>query len=65
MPQAVAKVLNIREQPDCPFTETLQNALRSKKLLLVLDNCEHLIAACAELTAALAPEIALAGKAQC
>lgn len=55
VPQAVAKVLNVREQAGQVLSETLQNALRSKKLLLVLDNCEHLIAACAELVAGLLP----------
>jgi non-specific serine/threonine protein kinase len=32
--------------------ETLVDALRSKSLLLVLDNCEHLLAACEDLAAA-------------
>ncbi|MCB0164875.1 MAG: hypothetical protein KDI79_11655, partial [Anaerolineae bacterium] len=53
VPQAVAKVLNFQEQPDRPLIESLQNALRARKLLLILDNCEHLIAACADLVAAL------------
>src|SRR5207245_6232627 len=53
VPQAVASVLGVPEQPDRPLTETLAEFLRSKQLLLVLDNCEHLLSACAELVDAL------------
>src|SRR6516225_4213787 len=49
----VASTLNVPEQPGRDITETLTNALRHKTLLLVLDNCEHLLAACADLAAAL------------
>jgi predicted ATPase/two-component SAPR family response regulator len=49
VPQAVASALGVREQPRRPMTETLLDHLRPKKLLLVLDNCEHLIGACAGL----------------
>jgi non-specific serine/threonine protein kinase len=49
----VASVLGVPEQPDQPLTETLAEFLRSKQLLLVLDNCEHLLSACAELVDAL------------
>jgi len=45
VPQAVASALGIREEPGRPPTETLANFLRSKSLLLVLDNCEHLLEA--------------------
>ena len=48
VPQAVASVLGTREQPGCSLTETLSDHLRTRKLLLVLDNCEHLIEACAK-----------------
>jgi predicted ATPase/DNA-binding CsgD family transcriptional regulator len=47
--QAIASTLGVREQPGRSPTETLSNYLRSRKVLLVLDNCEHLIEACAEL----------------
>ncbi len=53
VPQAVASVLGVREQPGRPLTETLLDHLRPKKALLVLDNCEHLIGACAGLADAL------------
>src|SRR5215469_17822252 len=45
----VADTLGIREEPDRPVTETLADALRQRQLLLVLDTCEHLIDAIAEL----------------
>ncbi len=51
VPQAVADVLGVQEQAGKPIQQTLVNALKAKRLLLVLDNCEHLVAACASLTA--------------
>jgi non-specific serine/threonine protein kinase len=51
--QLTAKALGIREQPRRPLLETLVDRLRSKRLLLVLDNCEHLLDACAALAGAL------------
>ncbi len=45
----VATALNIREQPDAPLTEQLLARLHDADLLIVLDNCEHLRQACAEL----------------
>ncbi len=47
VPQVVAGVLSVSEQPGRPLTATLTDSLCSKQLLLVLDNCEHLIDACA------------------
>ncbi|MCI0581124.1 MAG: tetratricopeptide repeat protein [Chloroflexi bacterium] len=49
VPQAVALTLGIREEPDYPLWATLLNALRSRQLMLVLDNCEHLVEECAPL----------------
>jgi predicted ATPase len=46
---AVATVLNVGEQPGESLVETICRAVANRKMLLVLDNCEHLIAACAEL----------------
>jgi predicted ATPase/DNA-binding CsgD family transcriptional regulator/DNA-binding XRE family transcriptional regulator len=43
VPKAVASVLDVREQPDRPLAETLIDALRQEHLLLLLDNCEHLV----------------------
>ena len=53
VPQVVASTLGVREQPGRSPTETLSDYLGSKKMLLVLDNCEHLIEACAEVAEAL------------
>ena len=47
VPRAVATVLGVREQPDQPLSATLAEALKGRELLLVLDNCEHLVEACA------------------
>jgi predicted ATPase/class 3 adenylate cyclase len=51
--QAVAAAIGVREEPGQPLLATLVAALRSRRLLLVLDNCEHLLDACARLTDAL------------
>ena len=51
--QTVATALVLREQPGRPVLAQLTDYLHSKKLLLVLDNCEHLLAACARLAEAL------------
>ena len=47
VPQTVAAVLGVREQAGSPILATLTHYLRSRTTLLILDNCEHLIAACA------------------
>ncbi len=49
----VARILNIGETPDSPTLLTLTKALKPRRLMLILDNCEHLIAACAEIANAL------------
>src|SRR5262245_8963202 len=49
VPQAVAAVLGVQEHPGRPLLATLAEALRPQQLLLVLDNCEHLVAAWAAL----------------
>lgn len=53
VPQAVATALGLREQPVRALTDTLADFLRPRERLLVLDNCEHLRAACASLVGAL------------
>jgi predicted ATPase len=49
VPQAVASALGVREAAGRSLTEVLSEHLKIKDLLLVLDNCEHLIDACAML----------------
>jgi non-specific serine/threonine protein kinase len=53
VPQAVADALGLKERVGETFTHTLLSHLGSKHLLLVLDNVEHLLAACAQLAQAL------------
>jgi len=53
VPAAVAQALGVRETPGRPLVETLTDALRAKRLLLVLDNCEHLLPAAAPVVAEL------------
>lgn len=48
VPQAIAASLGLREQPGRAFLELLKDYLAAKHLLLVLDNCEHLIEECAQ-----------------
>jgi predicted ATPase/class 3 adenylate cyclase len=48
VPQAVCETLGIAGQPGRPALETLLDALAPQNLLIVLDNCEHLIDACAK-----------------
>jgi predicted ATPase len=50
VPQAVASALGVRELPNEPLEATLVRALARLELLLVLDNCEHMVDACAQLT---------------
>ncbi len=47
--QAVASVLSVRERPEAELTDTLLAELACKRLLLVLDNCEHLVVECGRL----------------
>ena len=49
VPQAVADVLGVKEEPGQPISRALAERLKFKRLLLILDNCEHLVAACATL----------------
>ncbi len=49
VPQAVASSLRIAELPDETVIESLVREVHSKELLLILDNCEHLLDACAQL----------------
>ena len=47
--QAIASVFGLRESPGQPLADLVIDYLRAKHLLLILDNCEHLIDACARL----------------
>lgn len=45
----VAAAFGIRRERDRPLADTLTEALRPRSMLLILDTCEHLVDACAEL----------------
>jgi predicted ATPase/class 3 adenylate cyclase/DNA-binding CsgD family transcriptional regulator len=49
VPLTVARALGLPDQPGRSITETLLRSVRDRRLLLVLDNCEHLLEASAEL----------------
>jgi predicted ATPase/DNA-binding SARP family transcriptional activator len=53
VPSQVMESLGVRQSGDMPVIEALRYRLRSEELLLVLDNCEHLLDSCAPLAAEL------------
>ena len=63
----VADVLGVRPQPGRPVLEALVEALGGRSLLVLLDNCEHVVGACAGLADALlrgCPNLALLATAR-
>jgi predicted ATPase/class 3 adenylate cyclase len=46
---AVASTFRLREEPGHTMLETLMSFLREKRFLLILDNCEQIVSACADL----------------
>jgi predicted ATPase len=53
VPQAVASVLSVREAPGTTLVDSVRAHLQAREALLLLDNCEHLVEACASLVGAL------------
>jgi predicted ATPase/class 3 adenylate cyclase len=53
VPQTVAEVVSVRESPGESIIKTLVGALKEKRLLLVLDNCEHVLESSARLVDAI------------
>lgn len=53
VPVAALRALGLPDQPGRPATDTLVRFLGDRQVLLVLDNCEHLLDVCADLTVAL------------
>jgi predicted ATPase/DNA-binding NarL/FixJ family response regulator len=45
----LANVLGVAHEPDRPIAATLTDALRSRQLLLILDTCEHVVDAIADI----------------
>ncbi len=55
-----AQTLSVQEEPGRPLTQTLCAHVKQRKLLIIFDNCEHVVSACAVLANALlraAPEV--------
>jgi predicted ATPase/class 3 adenylate cyclase len=46
VPHAIAGAVGVRERVDRPLLDTVADQLRSARLVLVLDNCEHLLPSC-------------------
>ncbi|MBV9253809.1 MAG: tetratricopeptide repeat protein, partial [Actinobacteria bacterium] len=55
VPSAVAAVVGVTEQSGRTITDGLIEALRARRMLLLLDNCEHVLDAAAELVEQLLP----------
>ncbi|MEO8752647.1 MAG: tetratricopeptide repeat protein, partial [Casimicrobiaceae bacterium] len=58
VPSALAQVLGVKESAQQPLLKSLRDHLRNKELLIVLDNCEHLLGASADLVDMLLRETA-------
>ncbi|MFN2466183.1 MAG: adenylate/guanylate cyclase domain-containing protein [Candidatus Dormibacteria bacterium] len=58
VPTAVATALRLQEEPGRMVIDTLVDHLRERRVLILLDNCEHMLPACADLTARLMPACA-------
>jgi non-specific serine/threonine protein kinase len=58
VPSAVAQVLGVKASPAEPLANALCKQLRTREMLLVLDNCEHVLDGCARLVEALLRETA-------
>lgn len=54
--QAVASAIGLRDQSARPIVQALSDAARPKSMLIILDTCEHLVAACAEVVGAILRE---------
>lgn len=48
VPQAVATALGVKEEAGRPVIEALVKFVRTRRLLIILDNCEHVLHACAD-----------------
>jgi len=46
----ITEVLKIVEEPNRTIIDTLTDKIRDKNMLIILDNCEHFINSCAEIT---------------
>jgi predicted ATPase/transcriptional regulator with XRE-family HTH domain len=49
IPRTTAIAIGLRDEPQRPVIDMLSDYLRAREMLLILDNCEHLLDACAQL----------------
>ena len=49
VPRTTAIAVGLRDEPQRPVIDMLSDYLREKQTLIILDNCEHLLDACAQL----------------
>ncbi len=49
VPRTTAIAIGLREEPQRPVIDMLSDYLREKNMLILLDNCEHLVDACAQM----------------
>ena len=49
VPRVTARIMGLRDEPQRPVIDMLCDYLQEKKMLLILDNCEHLVDACARM----------------
>ncbi|UCE41173.1 MAG: protein kinase [Candidatus Aminicenantes bacterium] len=57
IPEAFAGILKVKEEPHRPLTETIISRWKEKNVLIVLDNCEHLVEACSRTAERLLQEV--------
>jgi non-specific serine/threonine protein kinase len=50
VPRTTATTIGLREEPQRPVIDMLCDYLSTKKMLIILDNCEHLVDACANMS---------------
>jgi predicted ATPase len=58
----VAVALGVREQPGMPAADVVMRVLARRQVLVVLDNCEHVIGAAAQLCAGLLGPVMMCGS---
>ena len=67
VPRTAAIAIGLREEPQRPVIDMLCDYLKDKKILLILDNCEHLVDACARVADKLlhaAPDVRILASSQ-
>lgn len=49
VPRTTSMAVGLRDEPQRPVIDILSNYLREKQMIIILDNCEHLLDDCAQL----------------